>query len=97
MYERKDINTQEIKHMKTIGEHFGDSKFMAVYYIHLPTCHPKRLEAPDGHKHYLPPKEKIYEESKDNLTPTDGARKLLVEGTRQAEWKNPERGHSLTD
>ena len=37
---------------KTIGEHFGDSKFMAVYYIHLPTCHPKRLETPDGHKHY---------------------------------------------
>ena len=27
---------------------------MAVYYIHLPTCHPKRLEAPDGHKHYSP-------------------------------------------
>ena len=43
---------------KTIGEHFGDSKFMAVYYIHLPTCHPKRLEAPDGHKHYSPEIEK---------------------------------------
>jgi len=27
---------------------------MAVYYIHLPTCHPKRLETPDGHKHYSP-------------------------------------------
>ena len=54
MYERKNINTQEIKHIKTIREHFGDSKFMAVYYIHLPTCHPKRLEAPDGHEHYSP-------------------------------------------
>ena len=36
------------------------------------------------------------EESKDNLAPTDGARKLLAEGTCQTERKNPKRGHSLT-
>ena len=27
---------------------------MAVYYIRRPTCHPKRLEAPDGHDNYEP-------------------------------------------
>ena len=27
---------------------------MAVYYIHHPTCHPKRLGAPDGHNNYEP-------------------------------------------
>ena len=27
---------------------------MAVYYIRRPTCHPKRLEAPDGHNNYEP-------------------------------------------
>ena len=64
MYERKNINTQEIKHIKTIGEYFGDSKFMVVYYIHLPTCHPKRLEAPDGHKHYSPKIDKRMKKAK---------------------------------
>ena len=36
------------------------------------------------------PKSKENEESKGNLTPTDGAGKLLVEGTRKTEWQNPE-------
>ena len=37
---------------------------MAVYYIHLPTCHPKRLEAPDGHKHYSPKIKKTMKKAK---------------------------------
>ena len=41
MYMRQD---------RSLGEHFGDSKFMAVYYIPRPTCHPKRVFAPDGHR-----------------------------------------------
>ncbi|EJP30282.1 bacterial mobilization protein MobC [Prevotella sp. MSX73] len=37
---------------------------MAVYYIHLLTCHPKRLEAPDGHKHYSPKIKKTMKKAK---------------------------------
>jgi len=37
---------------------------MAVYYIHLPTCHPKRLEAPDGHKQYSPKIKKTMKKAK---------------------------------
>ena len=37
MYMRQD---------RPFGEHFGDSKFMAVYYVPRPTCHPKGCSLP---------------------------------------------------
>ena len=43
------------------------------------------------------PKSKENEKSKDNLAPTDGARKLLAEGTRPTEWQKPERSCPLID
>ena len=42
-------------------------------------------------------KSKENEESKDNLAPTDGAGKLLAEGTRPTEWQKPKRSCSLID
>ena len=48
----------------SFGEHFGDSKFMAVYYIHLPTCHPKRVFAPDGHRKHYPQNEEKMKKAK---------------------------------
>lgn len=70
---------------------------MAVYYIHLPTCHPQKAGGSRWSQTIFTQNKENNEESKDNLSPTDGAGKLLAEGTRQAEWKKPERGHSLTD
>ena len=43
------------------------------------------------------PKSKENEKSKDNLAPTDGAGKLLAEGTRPTEWQKPERSCPLID
>ena len=42
-------------------------------------------------------KSKENEESKDNLAPTDGAGKLLAEGTCPTEWQKPERSCPLID
>ena len=72
-----------------------------LLYILGEIGHPRLTPAPyqgtSKVTNIIHPKSKENEERKDNLSPTDGARKLLAEGTCQTEWKNPERGHSLTD